>query len=131
MLHLHTDALIRVQGLYPWRGFLHESHGAHSALASDLMEPFRHLVERTALSLVARKQLTLDHFEEKDGLVRISDPARRQYLGALVEQFSAATTSVADQQRRTHLEHLARQCENLKRYVDGTNGRFDAWRTIG
>jgi CRISPR/Cas system-associated endonuclease Cas1 len=36
----------------------HQPHGKHATLASDLMEAFRHIVERLALSLELLRQIS-------------------------------------------------------------------------
>lgn len=55
---------------------------------SDLMEPFRHLVERVALNAVNKKQLTVEDFfmTETQGC-RLHHEARRRYLSSLSERF--------------------------------------------
>lgn len=49
---------MRATGLLSWKGFYHQGRGRHAALASDLMEPFRHVVERAALTVIARGEFT-------------------------------------------------------------------------
>ena len=46
VLFYHVETVIRMNGLLPWFGLYHQPHGNHAILASDLMEPFRHLVEQ-------------------------------------------------------------------------------------
>jgi CRISPR-associated endonuclease Cas1 len=69
VLYAHVETVLRVSGLLPWIGFYHQAHGCHAALASDLMEPFRHLVERTALAAVTRGSIVPEDFY-LDTLVR-------------------------------------------------------------
>jgi len=79
VLYNHTDSLLRADGLLPEVGFYHQGGGTHAALASDLMEPFRHFVERTALNALLRRRLTPDDFERRDvGGCRLSRDALRR-----------------------------------------------------
>lgn len=88
-LYAYSESIIRVSGLLPWQGFYHQPHGTHAALASDLMEPFRHLVERVALSQISLKQRTIDDFTTTaDGQCHIKPTAKRQYTAALLKRFN-------------------------------------------
>jgi len=54
VLHRHLIVMIRQSGLVPALGILHRPHSGHAALASDLQEPFRHLMDRAVLESAAR-----------------------------------------------------------------------------
>lgn len=71
-------------GLDPQVGFLHALRPGRPALALDLMEELRPvLVDRLALTLVNRRQLTADHFEEfPGGAVYLTDEGRRLVISA-------------------------------------------------
>lgn len=49
-------------GLSPWDGVYHKNQGKHYALASDMMEPFRFLIDRIVLALINTSQITEDDF---------------------------------------------------------------------
>ncbi|WP_139299784.1 CRISPR-associated endonuclease Cas1 [Vibrio injensis] len=83
LYHL-TDALIQANGLCPWVGFYHQPHGAHRTLASDLMEPFRVVVERTALTLINKRQLKPEDFVTQTNGCEISREARKRFLTQLL-----------------------------------------------
>ncbi|MCB1639592.1 MAG: CRISPR-associated endonuclease Cas1, partial [Thiothrix sp.] len=59
-----VESVLHAKGLLPWQGFYHQPHGRHAALASDLMEPFRHFVERSALSMVLRREIIAADFTD-------------------------------------------------------------------
>ena len=71
-------------GLDPQLGFLHSLRSGRPALALDLMEEFRPvLAERLALSMVNRKQIQADHFEERPGQsVMLNEDGRKAVLVA-------------------------------------------------
>lgn len=71
-------------GLDPQVGFLHTLRPGRPSLALDLMEELRPvLADRLALTLVNRRQLTSDDFEElPGGAVYLTDEGRRTVLTA-------------------------------------------------
>jgi len=78
-----TSALEGV-GLDPQVGYLHSLRPGRPALALDLMEEFRPvLADRLAVTLVNRRQLQAEDFEEMpDGGVRLTDGGRKTVLVA-------------------------------------------------
>jgi CRISPR-associated protein Cas1 len=75
-------------GLDPQIGFLHTVRPGRASLALDLMEEFRPLADRIALTLVNRQQVQADDFEFREGgAVQLADDARKTIL-------------VADQERK-------------------------------
>jgi CRISPR-associated protein Cas1 len=71
-------------GLDPAIGFLHEDRPGRLGLALDLMEEFRcPVVDRLALALLNRGQLTMQHFRQRDGAGwETTDDGRRLFIGA-------------------------------------------------
>ena len=71
-------------GLDPQFGFLHVLRPGRPALALDLVEEFRSVVlDRLALSLINRKQIQADDFQEREGgAVLLSDEGRKKVLVA-------------------------------------------------
>ncbi|MDQ7002590.1 MAG: CRISPR-associated endonuclease Cas1 [Ghiorsea sp.] len=128
-LYAHVDALLRVTGLLPELGFYHQVRSGHAALASDLMEPFRHVVERCALSMLQRGKLKLDDFtfRDSDGC-RLNAATRRLYLGHLTEALLMPVKNGENSDALPILDHIYQQCLNLKRWVTGKSDIFEAWR---
>ena len=62
LLYNHVSAALTTAGLDPRIGLMHRGRGRHHALASDLVEEMRWLVEALAWSLVARRQVKPDDF---------------------------------------------------------------------
>lgn len=74
-------------GLDPQVGFLHALRPGRAALALDLMEEFRALADRLALTLVNRGQLGADDFVEREGgAVMLRDDARKAVVVAYQER---------------------------------------------
>ncbi len=81
-------------GLDPQLGYLHTVRPGRAALALDLMEEFRSiLADRLALTLVNRKQLQSDDFEERPGgAVQLHDAARKSLIVAYQERKQELTS---------------------------------------
>jgi CRISPR-associated protein Cas1 len=81
-------------GLDPQLGYLHTVRPGRAALALDLMEEFRSiLADRLALTLVNRKQIQADDFEERPGgAVQLHDAARKALILAYQEHKQELTS---------------------------------------
>lgn len=78
---------IEAAGLDPQLGFLHAVRPGRAALALDLMEEFRALAERLALTLINRGQVTARDFVEREGgAVLLDSDARRAVVVAFQER---------------------------------------------
>src|SRR5204863_785091 len=68
LVRAECSAALEGVGLDPQVGFLHALRPGRPALALDLMEEFRPvLADRLAITLINRRQLAADHFEETPG----------------------------------------------------------------
>lgn len=76
-----AECLLAMQ-INPWEGIFHEARGMHMALASDLIEPFRFLVDRIVLSMIHNKQITAEDFirSEYSSYERLSSDAMLKYI---------------------------------------------------
>lgn len=76
-----AECLMAMQ-INPWEGIFHEARGMHMALASDLIEPFRFLVDRIVLAMIHNKQITAEDFirSEYSSYERLSSDAMRKYI---------------------------------------------------
>ena len=126
IMYSRTIGLAHAMGLHPRIGFYHKPHGRHAVLASDLMESFRHLVERTACAVLSRNELKQDDFtlDEMRGC-RLSPDALKRYLGRLAESFARTTDSMDGESGNFYL-HMQRQLRSLDRLRRG-NEDFRPW----
>jgi CRISPR-associated protein Cas1 len=60
-------AALAAVGLDPFVGFLHVDRPGRESLALDLMEEFRPLADRVAVTLLNRSELKSGHFTEREG----------------------------------------------------------------
>ena len=127
-LYAIVETVVITKGLLPWQGFYHQPRGRHAVLASDLMEPFRHFVERHALSMVLRGELAVSDFTMTSaGACLMSDTARRKYMALLLQQWEVKSTALGQTEPLTWLEHVQKQAQALKDFI--TKGEtFHAFR---
>lgn len=128
VLYGYSDSILRAVGLLPWAGFYHAARGRHATLASDLMEPFRHVVERTALTLLLRRELGPDDFASSPaGACHLSDAARRKFFALLLQRFETKVRARGQAIPEKIFTHLHQQALSLKDFI--VEGRpFNAWR---
>ena len=128
ILYQYVDSLLRVAGLNPWSGFYHQGRGNHRALASDMMEPFRHVVERTALSMARRKSLKPEHFSWNGAKHRLEldSASRKVWLSALSAQMNRGYRNEYNK-KMTLVDAIGQQNQSLKNCIR-SNTRFVAWK---
>jgi len=126
IMYSRTIGLAHVAGFHPRIGFYHQPHGRHAVLASDLMEPFRHLVERTACTVLKRGELKQDDFALDDERgCRLEREALKRYLTRLSEAMARAT-SASDAESGNFYQHMHRQLKSLDRLRRGV-GDLQPW----
>ncbi len=87
MLMNDCRSAVESVGLDPQLGFLHAVRPGRAALALDLMEEFRPLADRLALTLVNRGQLREGDFTRYDGgAVSLGEGARKEVVVAYQER---------------------------------------------
>jgi group II intron reverse transcriptase/maturase/CRISPR-associated endonuclease Cas1 len=86
-LYAHTDAILTAQGFLTWKGYYHQPSAGHAALASDVIESYRHLIERVALTCVNNNILKIEDFRIENEQLRLSSEGRKRYLRELENYF--------------------------------------------
>ena len=90
LLYQCVAGLLRARGLHAHLGLFHASGGAHMALASDLMEPYRaYAVDATVLRLVFTGAIGPNCGAMQDGSFRLDLPSRRAFIHAIETRFNA------------------------------------------
>lgn len=84
LLYNRLSSVLRDKGFNPRQGFFHAGRGTHCALASDLLEPLRHLSDRIVLSLIHLKEITSDDFNNQqipgEGYCRMDGNGFRTFI---------------------------------------------------
>lgn len=128
LLYAYSESFIHAAGLLPWQGAYHQARGKHAALASDLMEPFRHLVERTALSLLNRQDISPDDFSfSPAGRCNINNQARRKYIALLLQRLDSKIKARGALEAETWLSHMQHQVNSLRGFIQNGDA-FEVFR---
>lgn len=117
VLYGWCDAISRASGLYPWQGFLHQGRGRHAALASDMMEPFRHVVERCVLTRIALGQVSTGQFTVSEDGCYIDNQARREFVLAVTKALADTLRAHNEIEAHAIQTHVYNQTQRLKRFI--------------
>lgn len=82
LLFTRLNAMLRLRGLNPYLGWLHDGDDDYETLVYDLMEPFRPFVDRLLLRQINRQALRAVNFESADGEHRLKRDAVRDFANA-------------------------------------------------
>ncbi len=82
ILYSEIAKQLNVLGLDCFVGFYHRNHDSHLALVYDMIEPFRHLIDRSVFEIQdqIRKK---DYVFSRDGIVVLSDELKKKYIDLL------------------------------------------------
>ncbi len=112
------QSAIRIAGLDPYIGYLHEVKYGRPALALDLMEEFRSiLADSVSLSLFNRAMITADMFEDTKGFPSLTDEGFKQFLRAWEERLSQTVTHPYLKQKLNYRQILVAQARILGKHL--------------
>ncbi|MEI8019672.1 MAG: CRISPR-associated endonuclease Cas1 [Schlesneria sp.] len=117
-LYRWASLTARQTGLSPAIGFLHENRSGHLTLASDLMEPFRHLVDRCVIA--ATHQLKPNDFQkDRDGVfrLRIQPEAAKKFTALVHQVFAISSVAPWQTEPRPYRYQLASLVRTLHRHL--------------
>lgn len=110
VLYSVQHSILVTEGLHAGIGFYHQPRGAHFTLASDLMEPFRHLAERHALNAIGA--LDNQAFTQSDsGGCFLQADARRQLLATFWQKLDVCVKHKGE--TGSYLEQMQYQARRL------------------
>ncbi len=96
LLRSQCTGALEAVGLDPQIGYLHSIRPGRPALALDLMEEFRPIVDRLCVTLCNRRQLTTEHFaQEVSGAWSLTEDGRRTVIASWQEQNERGMTAAA------------------------------------
>jgi len=114
LLYNRMSAVLAEKGFEPRLGFFHQGRGTHAALASDLMEELRHVVERVVLALIHLKAIGPGDFTtDARGYARLTGEGFRRFITRW-EQTMAATF-LTEGRRLSYNARLDEAAEAFKR----------------
>lgn len=106
-LYAHADSILQSHGFLTWKGYYHQTSSGHAALASDVIESYRHLIEHAALKAVNMRMIQLDDFRYENDHLRLGSDGRRNFIRLLEKEFMRPI------QEQTPWQHLHQQAKSL------------------
>lgn len=124
ILYSEVAKQLNALGLDCFVGFYHRNHDSHLALVYDMIEPFRHLIDRSVFEIQ-------DHIRKKDyifsrsGIVVLSNDLKRKYIELLSTIFDRkrpykARTGIRREDGNQMMEEITimkMKCIELKNFV--------------
>lgn len=111
ILYAEVAKQLNALGLDCFVGFYHKVHESRLSLVYDLIEPFRHLVDRSVFEI--QESIAKDDFiYSRDGVVVLSDGLKQKYIVLL--------TSIFDRKRYYKAGVGIRRSDGLQRMEEVT-----------
>jgi CRISPR-associated endonuclease Cas1 len=130
--HLYRQCRVaaRLCGLIPTIGILHRPQPGFAALAADLQEPFRFLMDRAVMETAFEVQ----HRDFAAGTggpypLTMSWQARRKLLAALYETMQLSACREGTQDPTSYRGHLLRLARSVRRWLGGDDDQLVVFRT--
>jgi CRISPR-associated protein Cas1 len=129
LLYHQLSTALLAAGFNPRIGIMHGERGTYHALACDLQEEFRHLVDAQVWAMVNRREVKPDDFHaSEDGRYPclLTNDLRRKFIAAFEKRLSSEFTP-PDGEAITYRLFVEAQIRRLKDYV---NGRATLYRPL-
>jgi CRISPR-associated protein Cas1 len=118
LLQGQVMAAVNVAGLDPYIGYLHEVHHGQPAMVLDLMEEFRALIaDNLVLSVLHKKEIQPQDFNESLGAYRLKDNARKTFLEAFNKKMNDEFKHPVFDYRCTYRRGIELQARLLSRHL--------------
>ena len=118
LLYHRIAAVLRDTGFNARQGFFHQGRGSHCALASDLQEELRHLVDRVVLALIHLKEIKPEDFgpqnREEQIVWRLGGDAFRAFVRRF-EATMARKFNLGEKGQISYNAYLDEMAEKLRR----------------
>ena len=128
ILYSHVDSILQSAGFMTWKGVYHQQSPAHAALASDIMESYRHIIEKFAIYSINQNQIKETDFRQETDEhgkknIRLSAEARRRYVAGIINRFQRFS------KQQTLHQHLYQQAQQLKHSMQNQQAKlYQAWK---
>jgi CRISP-associated protein Cas1 len=118
LLHRLVGLALAREGLAISLGFLHQIRSGHAALASDLQEPFRHLVDRAVIEATSVLQPGQFH-EDPSGPfpLRIDGAALREFMALVFRGLAVSCQAPGQTEAKPYRQHLHASARSLHRHL--------------
>lgn len=129
MVYNHVSTSLVAAGLNPRLGVYHEDRGTHHALASDVMEPFRYIVDGLVWAMLKRREVTPACFLARDetrGLL-MTHEFRRTFIARLERRLLEMHTPHG-RAAESYRETMDRSARDIRDFIVGRASTLDVFR---
>lgn len=122
LLSHNIYSALKAYRLNPYFGLYHVSGRGHAALASDIMEEFRFLIDNLVVHIINRKILTRKHFyllKEPDTPCLLTNEGRREFIRQFEIKMHQIATHTGSGKRVDYRRCLYLQAKNFAAYLSG------------
>jgi CRISPR-associated protein Cas1 len=124
ILYCEITKQLNALGLDCYYGFYHRNHESHLALVYDMIEPFRHIIDRSILEIQNHIGKN-DYVFSRQGIVVLSHDLKRKYIELLSKIFDRKRNYKAPSgirrgdgyQRMEEITIMKMTCVELKEFV--------------
>lgn len=120
ILYNYLNSFLLTLNINPDRGFYHYTQSNSIALCSDLIEPFRHWIERAAITVIRRKQIQAKHFYYHNHACCLTAEGRKRYLLHL-SQMLESNSKHGNIFKQRNIEKIYRQATAFKNHLQHPN----------
>lgn len=124
ILYNHVSTALHIQGLNPEIGYFHSLKSNHNALASDIVEEYRFLIESLILYAIHRKMFTLNDFEHDHPKFKcfMKREKRKNFISLVEERLR--TNFSFDEGEMSYIEHFNKKSESIKRVINNQKENY-------
>jgi CRISPR-associated protein Cas1 len=121
-LHRLATQCALAAGLEPMVGLMHRPRAGHAALASDLVEPFRHLIDLEVLeALLSARASDFERVEDEKYSLRIKPALLRRFMGSVHSRLATSVAGMDGLEPCSYRHHILREARSLRRWLFDTS----------
>lgn len=116
LLFLNIYTLLEGKGLDPYIGYLHDLRYGHPALASDLIEPMRFIIDKTVVEMINQELVKEEDFEKGEEGVTMTPEALKLFSRKVRENMHTPLLW-ADDEKYSVIQRLEKNIASLVQYI--------------
>jgi len=131
ILYYHLSTALQAAGLNPAIGWYHQMRGNYFALACDLQEEFRYIVDSLVIYLIHKNMVRLDDFffpEQGAYPCLMKKEFRKKFIGQMEKKLLISFKSGQENFSMTYRQFFYHQAESIKKIVFNPEIRYEPLR---
>jgi len=103
VLYSKVEKACLIAGLDPYVGILHTDNYNKTSFVFDVIEKYRHLIDRLVMKLLGQKKVNKSYFDEISGGLTLNQEGRKFFIKNLNEYFDEIVTHIDRPMRRNNI----------------------------